>query len=75
MKAAVDRRVILRRLVDEALSSFGIECFWNIRTDLDTVPQAKLVASRLRKHGGARGLRFAAAIERELEAMGEAAWR
>jgi hypothetical protein len=71
----IRHRQKLEALVDRALADFGVECFWNVRTDLELIPQAKVVAARLAKHGGMRGLRQAHEIEQVLRELGEMPWR
>ena len=69
---ATDR---LRLLVDQALSEFDVDVLWSVRTDLDTISQAKVLARQIAKHGGLKGMRIADEIERELVAIGEMPWR
>src|SRR3546814_10258163 len=61
-----DWKAELQCLVDQALKDFGVRCFWNVRTDLPLIPQAKVVVDQLSKHGGVRGLRRAEEIVRRL---------
>ena len=74
-KSDTDRSTRLKQLVDRTLSEFGVDSLWSVRTDLDTIRQAKLLAVQLAKHGGRKGLRRADEIERELTEIGEKPWR
>jgi hypothetical protein len=65
----------LKELVDQTLSEFDVDVVWNVRTDLDTISQAKVLARQIAKHGGLRGMERADAIERELLSIGETPWR
>jgi hypothetical protein len=70
-----ERMARLERLVERTLSEFDVASLWNVRTDLDTIRQAKVLALQLGKHGGISGLQRAHEIESELRAVGEEPWR
>jgi hypothetical protein len=74
-KVDTERMTQLERLVERTLSEFDLASLWNVRTDLDTVGQAKILALQLGKHGGIKGLQRAHEIESELRAVGEEPWR
>jgi hypothetical protein len=65
----------LKLLVDQTLSEFDVDVLWNVRTDLDTISQAKVLARQIAKHGGLKGMQRADDIERELLSIGETPWR
>jgi hypothetical protein len=65
----------LKLLVDQTLSEFDVDVVWNVRTDLDTISHAKVLARQIAKHGGLRGMERADAIEQELLSIGETPWR
>ena len=65
----------LRHLVERTLAEFGPAVFWDTRTDLELVPQARVVIDQLSKHGGVRGLRRADEIADRLRSIGELPWR
>jgi hypothetical protein len=65
----------LEELAVEARKSFSPSVFWTIPVSMDPVTEARNVASQLEKHGGLRGVLFAARIEDELLKAGASSWR
>ncbi len=65
----------MNRLVEQTLSELDVDSLRNVRTDLDTVRQVKVLAIPLAKHGVMRGLRRADELERALSEVGEKPWR
>jgi hypothetical protein len=59
----MERQQHLAALVGEAFRRFKARCFWNVSSDRPLALLVPLVLKRLRKYGGAEGLKLAAAIE------------
>ena len=65
----------LQTLIREARAEFSAATFWNIATLDNPADEARNIGRQLAKHGGMRGLRFAANIEKALLAAREPSWR
>lgn len=59
----IERQAQLAALVAEAFARFKARCVWNVSADGPLALLVPLVAKRLKKYGGAEGLRLAARIE------------
>jgi hypothetical protein len=59
----IERQVQLTALVSEAFRRFKARCFWNVSEDRSLSLLVPLVVKRLRKYGGAEGIRLAAKLE------------
>jgi hypothetical protein len=64
---AVDDRIArqaqLAALVREAFGRFKAQCFWNVSDDRPLALLVPLVLKRLKKYGGAEGIRLAVRLE------------
>jgi hypothetical protein len=65
----------LSELATQARLIFSRSVFWNVPKRSDPVEDARNIGRQLEKHGGMRGLRYAARIESALIEAGEATWR